>query len=84
MPTEKFWDSTVDVEGDEPRFLLSWGANQDAVLINGIPFDDSALTRLMKSIKRARNETYRSGPAIVVQERLKKAILTNPKLQTLR
>jgi hypothetical protein len=59
MPKETFWDSSTAVEGDEsePILTLTWG-DQSTVRVNGVDFDRSAINRLVRSLRRARDATY--------------------------
>lgn len=63
MPKEAFYDSSkaFEVRVDaEPVFLLTWGGESPAVLVNGVEFDRSAVNRLIRSLRRARDQTYGS------------------------
>lgn len=60
MPKENFYDSHTRVEGDgfPPDLVVAWGLEFPEVSINGIPYDRSGLNRLIKTLRKARNQTY--------------------------
>lgn len=59
MPAEKFWPETA-VEGQPatPAVTVSWGADHPGVQINGVSFDRSALNRLVRVVRTARDKGY--------------------------
>lgn len=59
MPKARFWKSTA-VEGDDPDLTVTWGDKQPEVQINGTAFDRSGLNRLIRALRRARDQTFGS------------------------
>lgn len=60
MPKETIYHPEIG-EGDtnDPRRIdITWGNAQPGVEINGIPVDRSALNRLIRITRRARDTTY--------------------------
>ena len=58
MPSEKFYrqDSNPD---SKPDLTVAWGDGlPPQVLINGNVYDRSGLNRLIRSLRRARNQVY--------------------------
>lgn len=60
MPKEKFYFSgQVENDGRAPDITVSWGeAPQPQVLINGNAADRSGLNRLIRALRRARDQAY--------------------------
>jgi hypothetical protein len=59
MPAEKFWPAKPTLgKPYNPALIVAWGAEQDGVEINGVQFDRSALNRLVRVVRGARDRTY--------------------------
>ena len=65
MPAEKFYDSTIAVEGDttEPIVTIAWGYGttetpEPGPYINGAPFDRSGINRMIRALKKARDQVF--------------------------
>lgn len=59
MPKENFYDSTrTEGDGYPADLIITWGMDQPEVKINDIAYDRSALNRLIKVLRKARNQTY--------------------------
>lgn len=62
MPKEKFYPATaVEGDGSEPTLTISWGHGPETapgVFVNGVDFDRSALNRLIRVLRRARDNTF--------------------------
>lgn len=60
MPKETFWDSSTAVEGDDsqPVLTVEWHGDEPGVTLNGVRFDRSGVNRLIRVMRRARNQTY--------------------------
>lgn len=54
MPKEKFYSAT----GQEPMLAIAWHGEQPAVEVNGVEFDRSAVNRLIRVLRKARNQTF--------------------------
>lgn len=61
MPKETFWPAaSVEGDGSEPTFTVTWGSEVPGVYLNGIYFERSALNRLVRVIRRARDASFGS------------------------
>jgi len=64
MPNEKFWDAATAVEGDnsQPALIVAWhhgcACGEKVVSLNGVPFDPSAIDRLIRTLRKARRQVY--------------------------
>jgi len=64
MPAEKFYDSATAVEGDTnaPVVTIGWatpGTSGDSgPRINGVLFDRSGVNRMIRALKKARDQVY--------------------------
>ena len=57
MPRENFYNPTA-VEGAEPDLTVSWGQEHPGVSVNGHSFDRSAVNRLIRVLRTARDKAY--------------------------
>lgn len=60
MPKETFWNAATAVENDgvsEPVLTVTWGREPD-VHLNGVGFDRSGINRLIRVLRKARDQTY--------------------------
>lgn len=61
MPAEKFYRQTA-TPNDDPDLVVAWGVGDETapplVLINGIVYDRSALNRLIRAVRKARDQAY--------------------------
>ncbi len=60
MPAEKFYyNGQVENDGRAPDLTVSWGDSlPPQVLINGNPAERSGLNRLIKALRKARDQVY--------------------------
>ncbi|AZI62773.1 hypothetical protein RQN9TF_18025 [Rhodococcus qingshengii] len=64
MPSEKFYDSAVAVEGDAntPIITVAWAlpgkSAHPGPQINGTTFDRSALNRMIRTLRKARDQVF--------------------------
>ena len=58
MPKETFWNP-ISVEGDasSPIVTVEWHGDVPGVYVNGVRFDRSGVNRLIKTLRKARNQT---------------------------
>jgi hypothetical protein len=59
MPKETFWDSPTAIEGDDsqPVLTVEWHGDNPGVYLNGVHFDRSGVNRLIRVMRKARNQT---------------------------
>lgn len=61
MPAEKFYRHTA-TPNDEPDLVIAWGTGDEAgppqVLVNDVVYDRSALNRMIRALRRARDQVY--------------------------
>lgn len=62
MPSEKFYYSgQVENDGQAPDLTVAWGETPEpGVLINGNRADRSGINRLIKALRKARDQVYGS------------------------
>jgi len=63
MPSEKFYRPTATPD-DQPDLVIAWGTGNETgppqVLVNDTTYDRAALNRMIRSLRRARDQAY--GP----------------------
>ena len=57
MPKETFWHPQAN-SSDGEHFDVNWGLEQPGVVVAGIPTDRSALNRLIRVLRTARDKAY--------------------------
>lgn len=59
MPKEKFYDQhSVEGDGSLPHLVVIWGIDLPQVKVNDVVYDRSGLNRLIKTLRKARNQTF--------------------------
>ena len=74
MPKEKFYDPSIaedenPIEASGGMFSVAWGDDGDAI-VAGVQMDASAITRLIKTLKKARPSTRRHVMVEIGQQRM--------------
>jgi hypothetical protein len=58
-PQENFWPATsIEDSESSPSIVVTWGTEHPGVHINGVRFDRSALNRLIRVTRTARDKAY--------------------------
>jgi len=58
MPKETFWNQTsVEGDGSIPVLTVTWQGDVPGVYLNGVLMDRSAVNRLVRTLRKARNQT---------------------------
>ena len=58
MPKETFWNaSAVDGDDSSPALTVEWRGDVPGVYLNGVYFDRSGVNRLIRVMRKARNQT---------------------------
>lgn len=58
MPKETIWHPEASTSDDRRRIDISWGTDHPGVFANDVPMDRSAVNRLIRVLRRARDQAY--------------------------
>lgn len=58
MPKETIWHPEACSSDDPRKIVVSWGAEHPGMFINDVPTDRSAVNRLIRVLRKARDQAY--------------------------